>query len=118
MTKKEMNKIFNDAHISLDLFSIDIYFTNSKDKFIAMCNWISVESVTDVGGRCMLNIRDDGSVMLYIGVFNADLGTLAHECTHAALFIADTIGHKLGEVDELVPYIAGYLFNKCHIKMV
>lgn len=116
--RSKMEKIFTDGYIPVDLFNIDVYFTVDKSDFQAMCDWIKVEAVTEVGGRCMLNIREDGSRMLYIGVFNDDVGTLAHECVHGAMFIANEIGHDILPSDEIVPYLTGYLVRKCKEKMV
>ena len=118
MTKKEMRKIFKEAYIDMEMFPIDIYFVDDKNKFKAMCDWIKADAVLEVGGRTIMHENEDGHVMIYIGVFNGLDSTLVHECVHAALFLAQAIGHKLGEVDELVPYATGYLFDKCKAKMV
>lgn len=117
MTKKEMRKIFTEAYIKLDLFPIDIYFTTDKEKFTAMCEWVKADAITNVDGRTMLNQHEDGTAMIYIGVFTECMGTLAHECVHAANYVASAIGHELNYNDEIVPYITGYLFKECNKKM-
>lgn len=118
MTKKEMKKIYTESYIDMEMFPVDIYFTNDKEKFKAMCEWIGVDAVLEVGGRCIMNVREDGSMMLYLGVFNGLDSSLAHECVHAAMFISEAIGHKVEYTDEIVPYITGYLFDRCKEKMV
>lgn len=113
LKKKQMQKIFSKTMIYLDLFGIGVYYTKDKDEFEKMCRWIKAEAVTNVGGRAMLNVNDDGSIMIYLGWFNDDIGTLVHECVHAASYVAEAIGHKMHSEDEIVPYVAGYLARQC-----
>ena len=118
MKKKEMRKIFEKNHIFVELFGISVYFTTCKEEFTHMCEWIKQEAETNVDGRCMLNRHDSGVVNLYIGWFTNKESALVHECTHAALFIADAIGHSVASNDEIVPYLTGYIFDKCKEKLV
>jgi hypothetical protein len=115
--KKKVAKIFEKGYINLEMFGIDVYFTTSREDFVHMCEWIKEEPVTTVDGRAMLNIHENGYVMIYIAVFNDSLSTLAHECTHAAMYVASSIGHETHESDEIVPYVVGHLFKKCREKM-
>jgi len=116
--KKKMKKIYTEAYVPLDMYPVDVFFTSDKDKFKAMCDWIKVDTVLEVGGRTIMNAREDGSMMLYIGVFNGQDSSLAHECVHASMFISEAIGHTVTYTDEIVPYMTGYLFDKCKEKMV
>lgn len=112
-SKVQMRKMFTKNHIYLDMFGISVYFTKSEEEFRLMCEWVKSEAVLDVGGRTMLHQNEDGSVMVYLGWFNDDIGTLAHECTHAALFICEAIGHNVEPHDELSAYLCGHLVRKC-----
>lgn len=49
----------------------------------------------------------------YIGVFDNEMHTLAHECTHCALFIMEHITQDLRYNDEFLPYLIGLIFKKC-----
>jgi hypothetical protein len=41
-----------------------------------------------------------------------EMGTLVHECTHAALYVADWVGEKVGpNQSELLAHTAGWLFQ-------
>lgn len=110
MTKLE--RIFTEAHIPLELFPIEIYYTESTKDFIKMCNHLGVEPITNVGGRTMLLHDKHGNTIILMAVFNKHYSTLAHECTHAGLYIAEAIGHNITNTDELIPYLVGYLFQK------
>lgn len=113
VSKSEIRKIYRKSMIYIDLFGIPVYFTKSKEEFTKMCIWSKLEPKTDVDGRAMYNINDDGTVMIYLGWFTDNVGTLAHECVHAAKYIADAIGHETSYSDEIVPYITGYLVSQC-----
>ena len=104
VSKSEIRKIYRKSMIYIDLFGIPVYFTKSKEEFTKMCIWSKLEAKTDVDGRAMYNINDDGT---------DNVGTLAHECVHAAKYISDAIGHETSYKDEIVPYITGYLVSQC-----
>lgn len=117
MKKKHMKKLFEKTHIFIELFGISVYFTKDKQEFIQLCEWINVEPVTNVDGRTVLCEHEDGTFMIYVGLFDDNLGTLAHECVHASNYIAKAIGHDLEYHDEIIPYLTGFIFKKCQEKI-
>jgi len=59
-----------------------------------MMEWIGQPSTPEnIGGRCVL-AENGGELRIWIGLFNGELSTLVHECTHAGLFTLDAIGAK------------------------
>lgn len=51
---------------------------------------------------------------IYVGVFDRSLGTLAHEMTHAASVLLETVGvpfHTM-ETNETIAYLVGYLVDE------
>jgi len=117
MTKKQINPIFAKTYFTDKLFNMHFHFTDSKEEFVNMLEWINVHDTPEyIDGRCVLAERICEPMRIFIGVFNDDLGTLAHECTHAALFTLSCIGQKLTYEDELLPYLVGYIFEECQNK--
>lgn len=117
MIESKITKVFTKCHIRLDIFHFDLYFTESKEEFELMCKWLAVEAITNVAGRTMLNVDKNGVCNILIGLFNADLDTLVHECSHASLYVLNAIGQKLDYEDELLPYLNAHIFKECRGKM-
>ena len=117
MTKREVARIYKKTHFNIDMFGISAYFTTSREEYRHMVEYIGGECVDNVAGRCELHENEDGSVILFICAFDDySESTLVHECTHAALFISSAIGHKLRYDCEIIPYLVGYIYDKCKDK--
>lgn len=116
MTKKESKKLFAKTYFYNDTFSMFYHFTDSKKEFIDMSSWMGVPTPDNVDGRCV-QASNGSEIRILIGVFNNDLSTLVHEAMHASLYTLDSIGQKLSYDDEVIPYLASYIFRECRKKM-
>jgi hypothetical protein len=57
---------------------------------------------------------DPNSLACYVGVFDGGYGTLAHEMTHAAMFILASVGVRVTpNNNEALAYLVGNLVNEC-----
>ena len=116
MTKKESEKLFAKTHFYNDTFRMFYHFTDSKEEYDKMMEWIGSPTPKNIHGRCVL-AENGGDIRIIIGIFNDDLATLTHESIHAALFTLEAVGQKLGYEDELLPYLSEYIFRECQKKI-
>jgi len=69
------------------------------------------QDVEDSNGICT---TDSKTSECYVGVFNRQPGTLAHEMTHAATRILEGSGVKFtANNHEALAYLVGYLVDQC-----
>lgn len=54
---------------------------------------------------------------VYLGVFDGELGTLAHEAAHAALDISNRVGYDPTGEQEPFAYLLEYIFVKARKKL-
>lgn len=90
-------------------FDIDVMFLDTrKDFFRAHKGEHRVFVGADPRGICAPGDRVD----LIIAVFDRTLGTLVHECSHAAVSILQTVGiEPLSNNDEPQAYLVEHLFE-------
>lgn len=97
--------------IRVELYEQQVYFTKSRKEM----NKVFPDDPVDGEGiarRCVN--KESGFTAFFIGVFDGDLSTLAHECTHISFFLLEHVGVdvKPGEPNEAFAYLTGYLFKK------
>jgi hypothetical protein len=99
--------------IDVSIYGMVIYLTSSKKQFSECVKWVNVEKKRLYCG-CSMHIENQkGHSFILIGVFNNELSTLVHECSHASFQIL-----KWAEVDanegsnEAFCYLNGYIFDQ------
>lgn len=70
-----------------------------------------IENLPDICGHTKI---DKGRFMIWLSPKKASLGTISHECFHAASFIIDYVGDSLcvGHNDEQYALLIGYLVDQ------
>jgi hypothetical protein len=67
-------------------------------------------------GALGLTQRDVANKNFYVGIFDCDMGTLAHEMTHVATYVLHHAGVEISaENDEPLAYLIGHLVDECKI---
>ena len=117
MKNKEIEKLFKKCHFYNDMYSKYFYFTQSQEELGEMLKHIGVEH--SFAGGCAIIDTDVNNIDRYfIGVFDNNKGSLAHECVHIASFLYERIGQKLSYDDENFCYLVGWLFEECEKKWI
>lgn len=115
MTKKESEKLFGKTYFYNETFGMYYHFTGDLEEYKLMMEWMGHKTPENIGGRCV-QAHNNGEIRIIIGLFDDDIATLVHECTHASLYTLDAIGQKLNYDDELLPYLTGWIFRECQKK--
>lgn len=95
-----------------------VYFFTDTDKwarFTSRATGAAIDRQTEIGedadGLTMLGVEVQH---IYIGVFNGEPGTLAHEAVHSANYMLDRAGVKMSfENDEAQAYLVGHIVDQC-----
>lgn len=85
-----------------------LHLTNSKEEWLRKYKKLTGQSY-DADG-CDGLTYDHGDANFYVGVFNGEMGTLAHELGHVCLDVAERV--QLGDIiqeQEQFCYLLGYL---------
>lgn len=116
MTQKQADKLFNKNLIYIDIFNTYIYVFFNEEDYNKMMNWRGQEDVSKfaigVSYACPLpsNPYDIANV---IGIFDFNIGIVAHESIHMAMTILDQVGYKINRKhDEMLPYLSEFIINK------
>ncbi len=106
-----MNKFKNGIHYSyVPLYRVAITFSSSEE---VMCNQYGDEATGNSRGLCYYDL-DKQNIGIFVGV-DKDLNikhtsTLAHECFHAAMAIAEMVDLQPTRTDnEEVAYLISWL---------
>ena len=116
MTQKEARKLFSKTYFYNETFNMFYHFTECKEEYKKMMDWIGQEFPENIDGRCV-QASSGEEIRIWIGVFNGEISTLVHECTHASLFTLEAIGQRLTYEDELLPYLTSWIFSECNKKI-
>lgn len=61
-----------------------------------------------------LTVFHGDAMELYIGVFDKEPATLAHECVHGAVYILNHAGVRFStDNNEQLAYLVGHMFDEC-----
>lgn len=94
----------------------NVYLCRSQDEWERACNHMGL----DGGGNEMLAgatqsycNTETGEVFYLIGVFNAEVKTLVHECAHVAFYICRDVGVTTnpGDANETYCYMLDRMFG-------
>ena len=105
-----MNKFKNGIHYSyVPLYRVAITFSSSEE---VMCNQYEEEATGNSRGLCYYDL-DVNNIGLFISVDNYKVvhtSTLAHECFHAAMAIAEMVGlEPTRTANEEIAYLISWL---------
>lgn len=74
---------------TIEPLGVDIYFFTDKEKYKKhlLKNQNHEDDLNGFDGRTLYLEDEEFNRVIYIGVFNNDVTSLAHECNHAVIFL-------------------------------
>jgi len=111
-------------HIRVQPYGWHLYLFDDREKwakFVARKTHASLANKRRdcADGTTGITHVDYDAKILYIGVFDGEIGTLAHEMTHAGVFVLDHAGIEAGASDgETLAYLIGHLMDECVQKVL
>lgn len=101
----------NTASLRLNPYKHGVALQTNKKRFAKFCENCCQLPGPNVAGRaveCNCNGR-----MYYIGVFDGQISTLAHECAHIAFFLLATVGiDARNDSGEAFCYLLGFMMRE------
>ena len=99
--------------IDVSIYGMVVYLTNSKKQFLECAKWVNVEKKRLYCGCSMHLENERGQSFILLGVFDNELPTLVHECSHASFQILEWAGVDTKEgSNEAFCYLNGYIFSQ------
>ena len=115
---KKSKPLKHDGEYTVPLYGGTVYLFKTKSKLHKAQDYLGcVRTDLDncAGQAIMLFKKETSEVVYIIGVFNNNLSTLAHECSHVTLFISEYAGIvPIESSGEPFCYLLGDKFEKLH----
>lgn len=101
----------NTASLRLNPYKHSVALQTSRKRFAKFCPECCGPVLDGVSGRAVYCACQG---MYYVGVFDKQISTLAHECAHIAFFLLGAVGvpTHAGDVNEAYCYLLGFMMRE------
>ena len=98
-----------------DIYGVPLYATANTELFEQMLEYLNLSGQIPTlgkGGLCaLLEHPESGDQMVVMWLSEKNHSYIAHECLHATLYVADTVGLDRND-DEALCYLHGFFVKK------